>query len=423
MALHLTGTAAEPELLLLPWHMRLESWPEDVTVTVPRGISRNIVRFVRGSSAVLAIKEIPEGIASREYALLFELQRRAAPCVEPIAVVSGRVDEAGQSLPGALVTRHLTHSMPYRLVMARSSARQLWPSLIDALVLLIVRLHLLGFAWNDCSLSNALFRRDAGEFAAYLVDAETGQMQPKLSRGQRDYDLDTAALNVMGELMDLQAGGLVEEELDVTEVGDELKRRYEHLWMTLTEPVHLDGEDRTPIYTLVRTLNGLGFDVGELTADATEGGPASRVSVRAKVVDAGHHRRRMSRLTGLDMQENQARRLLNDLDSFRFVHGYGDNEKLAARAWAAHVYDDVLRRIPADLAWRMDDAELVHEVMEHRWYVSERAGRDVGLAAATDDYVATMLPQRLQPEELAVDVGLPDDDLLDQDLPHEEELD
>lgn len=100
MTLHLTGTAAEPELLALPWHLPLEEWPADVTVPLPRGISRHIVRFVHGSSAVLAVKETSEQIADREYALLFELQRRSAPCVEPIGVMSGRVDVQGEPLPG-----------------------------------------------------------------------------------------------------------------------------------------------------------------------------------------------------------------------------------------------------------------------------------------------------------------------------------
>lgn len=411
MSLHLTGTAAEPELLTLPWRLPLESWSAEITVALPRGISRHTVRFVRGTSAVLAIKETVESIADREYGLLFELQRRGAPCVEPIAVVSGRVQADGEPLPGALVTRHLAHSLPYRAVMSRGSALQLWPSLIDALVLLLVRLHLLGFAWNDCSLSNTLFRRDAGEFAAYLVDAETGELHPSLSTGQRRYDVETATLNVMGELMDLQAGGLVPEDVDPVEVGAQLTQRYEHLWMTITDPVFVDGDDRTPIYTLLRTLNGLGFDVGELTADAARDGTGSRISVRAKVVDAGHHRRRLLRLTGLDVQENQARRLLNDIDSFRLIEGYRD-EKAAAHAWAAHVYDEVLRRIPADLASRLQDPEVVHEVMEHRWYTSERAGHDVGLANATDDYVATILVHRPDEEVPHVDAdGLDENDL------------
>src|SRR5207247_5626162 len=68
-----------------------------------------------------------------------------------------------------------------------------------------VRLHLAGFYWGDCSLSNTLFRRDAGALAAYLVDAETGEMHPRLSDGQRSYDIDIATENIAGEIYDLQA--------------------------------------------------------------------------------------------------------------------------------------------------------------------------------------------------------------------------
>lgn len=399
MALRATATAAEPELLFLPWDVALEDWPADLTVAMPRGISRHIVRFVRINGAVYAIKEIEEHFAQREYELLFDLRRMGAPCVEPVGVVAGRLDTAGEDLPAALITRHLSFSLPYRALMSRTNLT--WETaerLIDALALLIVRLHLLGFAWNDCSLSNTLFRRDAGAFSAYLVDAETGDIQELLSRGQRMYDIETASMNVMGELMDLQAGGLLPESFDPLELGEEFRRRYEHLWMTLTEPVTVAGKDRYQIQTLLRTLNGLGFDVAEMTAESTDGG--SRIRVTPKVVDAGHHRRRMMRLTGIDMHENQARRLLNDLDSFRLLKAPDSDEDVAAHRWVTDVYEGILARVPKDLRGKIESPELVYEVLLHRWYASERAGKDVGLKRATDDYVKKHLRQR--PDEVAV---------------------
>ena len=63
---------------------------------------------------------------------------------------------------------------------------------MDAQVELMVRLHLAGVFWGDCSLSNTLFRFDAGALAAYLVDAETAEIHKQLSVGQREYDLDIA---------------------------------------------------------------------------------------------------------------------------------------------------------------------------------------------------------------------------------------
>ena len=42
--------------------------------------------------------------------------------------------------------------------------------------------------------------------------------------------------------------------------------------MTLTDAVDRSSSDRYQIHTLLRTLNGLGFDVAELTADSADGG-------------------------------------------------------------------------------------------------------------------------------------------------------
>ena len=412
MPLRATATAAEPDLLFLPWGTALEQWPAEDTVALPRGISRHTVRFVRVNGAVYAVKEIEESFARREYALLFDLGRLGAPCVVPVGVIAGREDAQGQPLPAALITRHLSYSLPYRALFSQKLSPGMGERLLDALVLLIVRLHLLGFAWNDCSLSNTLFLRDAGAFSAYLVDAETGELHESLSRGQRNYDIETAAMNIMGELMDLQAGGYLPEEYDPFTLGEDFRRRYEHLWMTLTEPVIISGRDRHHIHTLMRTLNGLGFDVAELTAEAIDGG--AEIKVHAKVVDAGHHASRMLRLTGLEMQENQARRLLNDLDAFRALADPDEDEQIVAHAWVNEVYEAVLRRIPRQLRGKYQAPELVHEVLQHRWYSSERAGHDVGLAWATDNYVGMHLAHA--PDEAAV-LGAPvDADVLPDDV-------
>ncbi len=404
----LRATTTEPDLLFLPWGVPLERWPADVTVALPRGISRHTVRFVRVNDAIFAVKEIEESFARHEYDVLFDLGRLGAPCVVPVGVIAGRTDaETGEPLPAALATRHLSYSLPYRALFSQHLSQGMGDRLLDALVALLVRVHLLGFAWNDCSLSNTLFRRDAGAFAAYLVDAETGELRPSLSRGQRAYDIDTACMNVMGELMDLQAGGLVPAELDPAEVGDDLRRRYEHLWMTLTEPVVVSGTDRRQVHTLLRTLNGLGFDVAELTAEASPDG--SMIHVQPKVVDAGHHRRRMLQLTGLDMQENQARRLLNDLDSYRLVFGPDEDEQVMAHRWVQGTYEEILRRIPPALRGKREAPELVHAVLEHRWYSSERAGGDVGLEWAIDDFVEHHLAEA-EDEAALLGAGVDDED-------------
>ena len=270
---------------------------------------------------------------------------------------------------------------------------------VGALAVLLVRLHLTGFWWGDDSLSNTLFRRDAGAFSAYLVDAETGEIRDQLSDGQREHDLDIARVNIAGELMDLAAGGFLDEVADPVEISQLIVDRYRSLWRELTERERFELGDRWRVEERIRRLNGLGFDVDELSISTDIGG--STIQIQPKVVDAGHHSRRLLRLTGLDVEENQARRLLNDLDAYGAAQDrQNDDEELVAHDWLAHVYEPVVRAVPRDMARKLEAAELFHEVLEHRWYMSERVGHDVPITDALEDYVATVLPGK--PDEAAV---------------------
>ncbi|MDP1879116.1 MAG: DUF4032 domain-containing protein [Actinomycetota bacterium] len=408
--MRLTGSLDEPELAFLPWSTALEEWPDDLVVALPRGISRHIVRFVRLNGVVYAIKEVEQHYAQREYELLFDLQRRGLPTVEPVGSVLDRIDETGEPLPAGLVTRHLRFSLPYRALFSTSLRLETAHRLLDALAVLLVQLHLAGFSWNDCSLSNTLFRRDAGAFAAYLVDAETGELHPTLSNGQRDYDLETAATNVAGELMDLQAGGRLHEGIDPIVTGVSLRTRYEALWQEVTGPLVITREDRYQLDARVRRLNTLGFDVAELQVRTDVDG--DHITVTPKVVDAGHHSRTLIRLTGLDVEENQARRLLNDLDSFRVKIGLGrDDEEFAAHRWVTERFERVMSEVPPAMRGKLEPAQIFHEVLEHRWFMSERAGCSVPFENAISDYVTTILAKK--PDEHAVlgaRAGTPSDD-------------
>lgn len=140
-------------------------------------------------------------------------------------------------------------------------------------------------------------------------------------------------------------------------------------------------------------LNDLGFDIEELAIKTDEAG--STVRIQPKVVDAGHHQRRLLRLTGLDAQENQARRLLNDLDSYTATYDKQDlDEEMVAHEWLAQVFEPVIRSIPRDLKGRLEPAEMFHQLLEHRWFMSQQQARDVPLAEAVTAYVNDILRHR-----------------------------
>ena len=394
MPLRITGSLDETDLLFLPWSTPLEQWSDEYVVALPRGISRHVVRFTRIGDSVFAVKEISAALADHEYEMLTELRDMAFPCVKAVGVVQNRRDKDGEPLDSMLITRHLPYSLPYRAVFSGKPSKETVDRLIDALVLLLVRLHLVGFAWKDCSLSNTLFRRDAGDFAAYLVDAETGELWPTLSDGMRWYDIDTATSNIAGELLDLQAGGKLPDDMDPIDVASGLPDRYAALWSLLTEPITIGRGERHELDDHLRRLNDLGFDVDELQVEAK--GSKYSVTVKAKVVETGHHSRRLMRLTGLDVGENQARRMLNDLDAYRAAQRAAgvraaQDEEICAHRWVTDVFEPVVNAVPPESVGKLEPAEIFHEVSEHRWFLSEKVGYDVGMNAAVTSYIDEVL--------------------------------
>jgi tRNA A-37 threonylcarbamoyl transferase component Bud32 len=390
----LVARSAQGPLLTLPWTLPLEEWPAELLVDVERGIGRHVVRFVRVGGGLFALKELPQPLAWREYRLLTVLEREEVPSVELVGVVVDRGE-----LPAVLVTRYLEFSLPYRLVLSQALLPAPEESIRAALAELLVRLHLAGVFWGDCSLSNALFRRDAGALSAYLVDVETGELHDTLSDGQRAHDIAIAEENIVGELHDLEAElgrSVVDDPVEFAQV---VCGCYTQLWNDLTRDEVFGTHEGHRLEERLRRLNELGFDVDEVVVVAAGG--EARLLLRPKVVEPGHHRRRLLRLTGLDAQENQARRLLNDVTRYAtWLRRRGEepvSDAAAAGRWLADVFEPAVGAIPPELRGRRAPAELFHELLEHRWFLSERAGRDVGIDAAIESYVDTVL--RSAPEE------------------------
>lgn len=393
----------DSRLIPLPWATPLEDWPTDLLVALPRGISRHVVRFIRVGDEVYAAKEVIEHLAVHEYRLLHDLQRLGAPGVEPIAVVRGRTSRSGEDLDPILITRHLSFSLPYRSLFHSGVRGDTVMRLLDALVVLLAQLHLYGFLWGDVSLSNVLFLRDAESFAAHLVDAETGELHEKLTDGQRNHDLEIARTNLFGEFCDLEAGGLLDSSLDPLVLVQTIQTRYDELWHELTGVEEFAGSELGRIEGRVRRLNALGFDVAELDISTSPNG--DQIRIQPKVVDPGHHSRRLLRLTGLDAEENQARRMLNDLDTFRVRQGKSHvDEAVVAHQWLTECYEPTIRAIPEELRGKRENAQFFHEVLDHRWYQSQRFNRDVPLTEAAESYVhhhlAGMPDEALNPESM-----------------------
>jgi tRNA A-37 threonylcarbamoyl transferase component Bud32 len=389
----LFARTAQAALLELPWTLQLEDWPDDRVVEIERGIGRHVVRFVELGGAFFALKELPPRLAEREYRLLGTLESEGVPSVEVVGVADVRTSATGEELAAVLITRYLEFALPYRLILGRATLPATEPAIRAALAELLVRLHVAGFFWGDCSLSNALFRRDAGALSAYLVDAETSEWHERLTDGQRQHDLDIAEENLAGELHDLAAELGREVVDDPFAFAASVRTSYDELWDELTRDEVFSLGEGHRLEERLRRLNELGYDVDEV--ELVSSGDEVRLLLHSKVVEPGHHRRRLLRLTGLDAQENQARVLLNDLTRYRaWLEASGKkpvSDTAAAALWLSEVFEPAIAAIPNELRGRRAAAEIFHELLEHRWFLSERAGKDVGLTQTIPSYIEKVL--------------------------------
>lgn len=379
-------------LLDLPWELALADWPASLEFRVlPVGPSRHLVRFLVVDGALIALKEEPIDVAEREYAVLSHLERVGLPAVTPIGIAARPA--SGSAI---VVTEYLAHSLQFRRLLARFP---LGPGpyrdrLLDAMAWLLVDLHRGGVFWGDCSLANTLFRRDGARIQAFLVDAETSEVHPSLSDGQREFDLEILVENVGYGLADVAMFQGRPEDVDAAITASEnIRERYHALWRELHLEPHLPAGDRHAIRGQLRRLNELGFAVDEIEVLPTTSG--SEVRLRVATTNRAFHALELERLTGLRTLEGQARLLLNDLhEHVAWLRLTGDPEITdadGAGRWRRDVLDATVRRLLPAIGGR-DPIQAYCDVLEHKWLLSEALGRDVGLEAAIDAYLAEGAP-------------------------------
>lgn len=384
-----------PDFLDLPWQVGLAEWPtaSERSIQLQRGLSRHEVQFVSyGNTAIYAMKELPEGLAEREYALLLEIQDKGLPAVEPVGHALVQRPEGERT--SVLVTRYLDASHPYRVLFLNPGLERYRERLLDAMAGLLVRLHLAGVFWGDCSLSNVLFRRDAGQLGAYLVDAETSEIHATLSDGQRRLDLMIMEDNLGGDLLDIAMVAKLPEALRPEDIGANIKGRYEGLWHEVNRELIVGVDERWRIQARIRALNALGFSVREINLIAT--GDRDKLAMRTLVTDRDYHRHRLQDLTGLVAQERQAEMMLNEIEELRARSSRQLNRRIhssvAAFQWLTERWEPTVARLEQLVNTQVDATELYCQVMEHKWFMSERARKDIGLPKALEDYLATFNP-------------------------------
>lgn len=381
-----------PDFLDLPWHSPLENWDQECQrlVHVEQGLSRHVVRFVEYHGKIFAIKALPDPkLAQHEYRMLRQLKEKGLPAVAPVGYVTlAGADPLRQQ--SVIISEFLELALPYRSLFVQPGMQRYQPRLLKAMACLLVRLHLAGFFWGDCSLSNVLFKRDAGELGAFVVDVETSVIHPSLQPHQREADLEIMYENVLGDLWDLRA-----EKPNLTTISDpehivsQIRAEYEALWQEINREILIQREEHYKIHERVEALNQMGFSVDEI--ELLDAEVQGKLKMRTLVTDQNYHRHHLHNLTGIVANDNASRLLLNAIREHRAWMHQGFNRSVplsvAAYNWLSETYWPTINRIKTTRQNLQDEPECFCQVLENKWYLSEKVGRDVGLEAALEDFV------------------------------------
>ncbi len=380
-----------PDFLDLPWGLPMVEWASERRLELPKGISRHEVQFFAYDTGIYAIKELPQRPARREYRMLRRIEDIDAPAVRPVGIVERPWEDPGAETAAAVITMYLNHAFSYRELLSGWGFGERRNQMLDAFAGLLVELHLAGVYWGDCSLSNVLYRFDAGAIEVTMVDAETSDVYEELSTGQREDDLAIMEINVAGGMADIAASQGHEIDDADLRLGEDIAARYRGLWQEITTAEVIGATERYKITERMRRINDLGFEVVDLELIPEEGGDRMRMSLT--VGSRQFHARRLRDLTGVEASEQQARQILSDLDRYLADGTTPTGKPIGAIRWRVEVFEPILERVSRlEMLHTTDPVQAFCDFLHHRYVISSQRGLDVSNQDALDDWIEAGQP-------------------------------
>ena len=174
----------------------------------------------------------------------------------------------------------------------------------------------------------------------------------------------------------------------------------EKVWKEIYRTVHVSADEKYKIQERVRKLNALGFSVEHVLISSEQ---QDRIAFQIHVADRHYHRNQLQRLIGLEAEEQQALLMLNEIQEMRTELSRKDNRRVSLHTAAQHWYQTVYLPIQAEITERSvligaeptavdpSPVELYCLMLEHKWYLSESARRDVGHRQALLSYLKTVI--------------------------------
>lgn len=384
-----------PDFLDLPWGNPILEWTDSHLVEMPTGIHRHPVVFVAYEEGVYAIKELPVRLATHEFETLRSLSERTTRSARPAALIVRPWSDPGEESSGAVITRFVDYAFPYRELVSRGGFGARRQQMLDAFAGLLVELHLAGCFWGDCSLSNVLYRYDAGAIEAVMVDAETSRLHDVLSHGQRYEDLDIMQVNLAGDMADIAASQGYDLDWADLSLGFDITDRYEALWHELNTDLVIRADERYRIRERISRLNDLGFSVDDV--DMTPEGSSQRVRISVSVGGRMFHSQRLRELTGIDAAENQARQILSDVAYHEAKYGeMGETGSLTGKAvatmhWRMVRFEPFTKRI-SQLRPDIDPVQGYCDFLNFRYTTAVNRGHDTKNEVIFEEWIDAGTP-------------------------------
>lgn len=387
----LTIRTGNPDFLDLPWEDPLDTWEGGRVVDMPVGVHRHPVTFVAYDEDVFVIKEMPWDLASSEHDVLVALESVSTKTAEPAGLALRQWLEPEDESSGAVITRYVRHAFPYRNLLAGPGFGPRREQMLDAVAGLLVELHLAGCFWGDCSLSNVLYRYDAGEIEAIMIDAETSELHPTLSDGQRDQDLEIMRVNLAGEMADIAAMSGADLEKADLRLGEDITERYEALWEELNKDLVVTRDEGYRIRERIERLNELGFSVQDVDIEPTAAG--NLVKMTTHVGGRTFNSDRLRSLAGIEASENQARVILGDLNYYLAKEGISSasGKSVGTFKWLTSWFEPLVQRI-SEIWGGEDPVQGYCDFLRHRMVLATERQRDVDNEEAFQSWVDEGFP-------------------------------
>ncbi|MFA6455821.1 MAG: DUF4032 domain-containing protein [Bacteroidota bacterium] len=359
----------ENELKKLPWSLPIAEWHRHgvPVLDIKRGISRHVVIFVKAGRFSFGIKEISEEISRKEIDHYEQMLLRGIHTLVPAGFVVREEPPIPVKTPvgiqyeenfishtvTVLVNKVLPDSLLYSRNFREENRRKIW----EAIVRLFVQLHSNGIYWGDASLANTLIKFEKREVPfvgmqtmlfAYLSDAETVEIRPRISRSMREADLNFFFESMDWIVEDLRASGINRELAGTEEDKAFIRERYMLLYKVEKKKKKFEQQTSFNIDKFLGSIFNPAY-VDQFLKHIEE------------------HKWYMSERQQQDVTLAVATR---DWYETIFV-------PICALFRSEHILEFFKGKTAA---------ELYIEIMNNKYYLSEKAGTDVGMIAAMRDY-------------------------------------